>query len=241
MNVNHSVFCCQYHCPSPSPCCGVAGAGVTFHPEAPALGRYWKYPSTKPDAFPHWCAELSALLRRGRAWLSQTLHTGNCAEFIVFALKILLDLFYLIGKFCCPLFCNYSLAKTHLTIKVLFILYSISDPEFESELGLELELIRSLESEQPTMTLHPLVSWYLLSICPCIMPLRMWLSWAQAVGMPMGRHTVIHMLIYFNNINNFHIMFTHTWRRSPRQTKKNALTLTLMRTLCHIRDKILVR
>ena len=44
------------------------------------------------------------------------------------------------------LFC---LAKTHLSIKVLFILYFISDPEFESELELELELIRSLESEQP--------------------------------------------------------------------------------------------
>ena len=33
-------FCCHYHCPNPSPCCGVAGAGVTFCPEAPALGQY---------------------------------------------------------------------------------------------------------------------------------------------------------------------------------------------------------
>ena len=39
VNVNHSVFHCHYHCPSPSPC-GVAGAGVTFCPEAPALSQY---------------------------------------------------------------------------------------------------------------------------------------------------------------------------------------------------------
>ena len=40
VNVSHSVFCCHYHYPSPSPCYGVAGAGVTFCPEAPVLGQY---------------------------------------------------------------------------------------------------------------------------------------------------------------------------------------------------------
>ena len=48
-------------------------------------------------------------------------------------------------NFVAPFSATFLLAKTRLTIKVLFILYFVSDPELESEL--ELELIRSLESE----------------------------------------------------------------------------------------------
>ena len=69
MWIIHFLLLLSLSLPQSSPCCGVAGAGVTFCPEAPALVQYWKFPPTKPDAFPHWCAKLSALLCQGRAGL----------------------------------------------------------------------------------------------------------------------------------------------------------------------------
>ena len=136
-------------------------------------------------------------------------------------LKILLNLFYLIGKFCCPLFCNFSVWRRLIWLLKCYLFYiSYQTLSLSQSWNWSWSWSGAWSQNSPTTTLHHLVSWYLLSICPSIMPLHMWLSCAQSVGMPMGRHTVVHTLIYFNSINTFYIMLTRTWHRSPRQTKK---------------------
>ena len=237
VNVNHSVFCCHYHYPSPSPCYGVAG--VKFCPEAPVLGQYWKFPSTKPGAFSCGCTKLSALLGWGHAGLSQTLHTGICAEFIVFAVKILIGPLLPNWKILLPHFLRlFCLAKTRLTITVLFILCFVSDPEMESELESESELIRSPESEQPEHESAPTgVLMHTL-----FMPMYYASPHVTIMGLfsrYTNEKTVICTFIHFNNINTFYTLFTHTWCPSPHQTKKKKHTLTMMHTMCHIRNKIL--
>ena len=241
-------FCCHYHCPSPSPCCGVAGAGVTFCPEAPALGQYWKFPSTKLDPFPCWCAKLSTLLCRVCAGLTQTLLTGNCAEFIVFALKILFwiivfTLKILFGPFlpnwklCCPLFCNFSVWPRLVWLLQCYLFYISYQTLSRSQSWNQSELIRSLESEQPHHESAP----------PGVLTRTLFIPVYYAsphVTMmgPVVRYTnektVIHTFIYFNNINTFYTMFAHTWRPSLHQTKKKH-TLTLMHWMCHRRNNIL--